>query len=447
MESLKINPNFEHSKEKIKETIDKAKSENYIPYDKINELKFSCQSCGNCCKYFDVNITDYDIARILENRPDLKIDDFIEVVKPRVKSEVENLKLADDKIAMIILKQKENSKECVFLTKDNKCSIHEFKPIGCRTWPFTLNIYNGDVKWNNLFRPFLKNKCAHKLEDNSNDENFVRENIEKLIDNLNTYKIKVREWNKKNSDYLTKENLFKYIVPNKKDLSLYNELLDTFKGFQEVKLIIESPFYSIHSFDFKEGYKFIEIISDSKGITKLNNIDNLIKIREATNSDFIYYSKFPIDSFKFYRNGSIVYTFFSKIEDFELYENSSIIYKNTEKTFEKRSYEFLFNREIEKFKNIFEVKKNEALNLINIGNFEKSNEVLISIVWKIIIPLLYLLNEKTFYPDTISTLKKSTNNLPIFINEFDKYKKDELNQKRLYFTTKNIVEELFNFVN
>jgi len=227
---------------------------------------------------------------------------------------------------------------------------------------------------------------------------------------------------------------------------LYNDLIEAFKNFQEVKLIVESPFYSIHEFNFKEGYKFIEIICNSNEINNIDNIDTLIKIRDSLNVDFVYYSKFPIDSLRFYRNGSIVHIYFSKIEDFELYEESSIIYKNIEKDFEKRTYEFLFNRELEKFKNIFELKKNEAFNLINISNFENSNKVLTSITWEIIIPLLYILNKKTFHPDTVSTLKKSTNNLVTFINEFEKYEKNELSQKRLYFIVKNILEELFSLV-
>lgn len=444
--SLDINPNFKYAHDKINETLETAKKEMYFPYDHEKELMFSCQSCGNCCKSFDVNITDYDIGRILENRPDLNFDDFIEIVEPVAKTDVEHLKLTSNKDAMIILKQKQNSKECIFLTENNMCSIHEFKPIGCRTWPFTLNFYNSDVKWNNLFRPFLKNKCAHKLEENSNDENFLRENIEKLILDLDLYKLKIKEWNKKDVDKLGKNELVKYLIPNKKDETLYNDTVNYFKNQKEVNLIIESPLYSIHESKFKEGFKFIEIISDSDNFISVSSMENLINLKNELNLDFIYYSRFPIDLFKLYRDGNIMYIYFSKIENFNLFEKSKIIYKNIEKEFINKSYEEIFNIELKNLKNIFENKKNEALNLINIGNFDQSNNVITSITWKIILPLLYLINEKTFHPETVSTLKKAPDNLFVFISDFEKYKKNELSQKGLLFITSKMLEEIFEII-
>jgi len=446
--SLEINPNFKQAQEKIKETVEIAKKEIYFPYDHKKELMFSCQSCGNCCRSFDVNITDYDIGRILENRPDLKFDDFIEIVKPLAKTDVDNLKLPDGKEAMIILKQKPNSKECIFLTEDNKCSIHDFKPIGCRTWPFSLNIYNSDVKWNNLFRPFLKNKCAHKLIENSNDENFLRENLEKLIDDVNLYKLKVKEWNKKNLNKLTKDDLIKYLLPNKNDESLYNDVINYFKNQKEVKLIVDAPLYSIYENKFREGYKFIEIISSSDDVNIISSYENLMKLKNQLNIDFIYYTRFPVSVFKLYRNGNLLNLYFSEIENYKLFDKSEIIYKNNiENNFEKYSYIYLLNEEIHKFKIKFENKKSEASRLISIKNFEKSNSVITSMVWDIALPLLYLINRKVFHPETISTLKKAPNNIFVFINEFEKYEKNELSQKGLYFITVNIIEEIFQIVN
>ncbi|MFN4151919.1 MAG: YkgJ family cysteine cluster protein, partial [Candidatus Sericytochromatia bacterium] len=46
-------------------------------FKKENALDFNCESCGSCCKHFNVNITHLDIQRILENRKDLKVDDFV----------------------------------------------------------------------------------------------------------------------------------------------------------------------------------------------------------------------------------------------------------------------------------------------------------------------------------------------------------------------------------
>ena len=81
---------------------------------------FSCQSCGNCCKDFIVNLKFHDIALIAENRKDLKITDFVEFID-------EDEDYPNGTKGNLFGKQvpvlKKTNGACIFL-KNNLCSIH-----------------------------------------------------------------------------------------------------------------------------------------------------------------------------------------------------------------------------------------------------------------------------------------------------------------------------------
>ena len=95
----------------------------------VRELKYRiCMSCGSrCCKRFDyktwyVQLTLRDIVRIAEGLRE-PID---EVVRKYVK--IINYG------TYMILTLKAVDGKCIFLT-DKGCSIQNFKPIACRTYP------------------------------------------------------------------------------------------------------------------------------------------------------------------------------------------------------------------------------------------------------------------------------------------------------------------------
>lgn len=77
--------------------------------------RFGCLRCGRCCRHYRINVTEDDIRR-LESRG---LAGFLD-------REGKHLKKVDG--------------ACVFLGKDNMCSVHSFKPEACRTWPFNRRI-------------------------------------------------------------------------------------------------------------------------------------------------------------------------------------------------------------------------------------------------------------------------------------------------------------------
>ncbi|GIW22761.1 MAG: hypothetical protein KatS3mg068_1768 [Candidatus Sericytochromatia bacterium] len=113
-------------------------------FKKENVLNFLCQSSGNCCRFFSVNITHLDIKRILENRPDLKAIDFVDFKISTDKNDNESFISTSGKKELVLKKKSKDSQECIFL-ENNKCSIHSFKPLVCKVWPFSLE--KGEITW------------------------------------------------------------------------------------------------------------------------------------------------------------------------------------------------------------------------------------------------------------------------------------------------------------
>lgn len=84
----------------------------------IDGHQFECTKCGKCCKWDGVvNLTSEDIDRLAKHEG-MEKQEYID-------------KYTNDGDT---LKDKENSKECVYL-KDNLCSVQDKKPEQCEKFP------------------------------------------------------------------------------------------------------------------------------------------------------------------------------------------------------------------------------------------------------------------------------------------------------------------------
>ena len=92
---------------------------------KNQKIKFKCQGSSNCCVsrgsigYVYLSIKD---RKRLANYKKKSLTKFLE-------------KFCKMQSNYIILKNKKNSKDCIFL-KEKKCSVYNARPEQCRTWPF-----------------------------------------------------------------------------------------------------------------------------------------------------------------------------------------------------------------------------------------------------------------------------------------------------------------------
>ncbi len=104
-----------------------------------NYIKYTCSQSGNCCTRFHIPVTEFDIERIQEHGYDLF--QIIEDNSPYLRFPKSNYGSVEKNFN---IKRKPFTNECTFL--DNGiCSIHEFKPYGCRIFPFQFHFLDNEL--------------------------------------------------------------------------------------------------------------------------------------------------------------------------------------------------------------------------------------------------------------------------------------------------------------
>lgn len=116
----------------------------------MQDLNFICQQCGKCCKDLQgyVYVTNKELEKISRG---LKITN--ETFKKKYLSKNGKLKPH--------LKAKKNG-SCIFL-KSQRCSIYEFRPKQCRTYPFWSENFKSKRTLNSL-----RKKCVGIQIESSN---------------------------------------------------------------------------------------------------------------------------------------------------------------------------------------------------------------------------------------------------------------------------------------
>lgn len=103
------------------------------PFYKRADLRFECQGCGHCCTtwYGDVFLREEDIDRISKR---LEMD----------RESFEKQYVSRDSRGKLIVKLLPNA-YCPFYS--DGCTIHEFKPLTCMSWPFWDNVTDTERSW------------------------------------------------------------------------------------------------------------------------------------------------------------------------------------------------------------------------------------------------------------------------------------------------------------
>lgn len=129
-----------------------------------NGIEFSCQMCGKCCKGFDdgeVYLYKEDIVRLaghlnMNTKSGLKIfaNKYIKVIEDVFYWEEPGAQKGKNyKFLTLGFKFAGNDDHCHFL-KDKLCSVHEFRPFQCRSFPFWQMMVSSKVNIE-----AYKNKC------------------------------------------------------------------------------------------------------------------------------------------------------------------------------------------------------------------------------------------------------------------------------------------------
>lgn len=411
-------------------------------FKKENELDFACQSCANCCRYFNINITHLDIKRILENRPDLTSNDFVYFTQSDPKEDESESFISTYGKRDISLKKKPNSQDCVFLDEKNMCSIHDFKPIVCRVWPFSLE--KGKISWIKEHHNFIKKICKHTSVKGANDPDKLREVLKLHSKERKIYSKLVKIWNNEKQKEVDSGELFldildedflQYILKElnvqkqaevEEEDNFYQKIISYLIKDRKIELITESKIDQIYNHNKRIDLNLYLYLQDQyiNEFFEYNNIENIkefLKSKSITNEKTepnysIHINKKIIS---FLLDKKIVYLHLKNFDESKkpLFHDTKIIYNPyglnlTIQKFKESKNEALIN-----ISKTFPFKVTEALFAIKNENFIEAKLIINSILQEELLPLVYWLNKKTFKLKNLSKLKYRNENLEIFIKE------------------------------
>jgi Fe-S-cluster containining protein len=156
-------------------------------------LAFRCTGCGNCCKDPLLPLTDTDL-RLIANRTG---DHPLEFVRWVSRDEI---RMDDEPEAFVRLRQgkrvmtlKHERGGCRYLGDDDRCTIYDRRPLGCRIFPFDPEF----DKRGNLRRLRLIDATTCDYEsDGKNDPDRIRSLHARYERASERYYESVAEWNR-----------------------------------------------------------------------------------------------------------------------------------------------------------------------------------------------------------------------------------------------------------
>jgi Fe-S-cluster containining protein len=118
-----------------------VEAKEYMAQEKWERLlKFNCTGCGNCCRDTVVCLTDADIQRVVDGTgrsPSTFVQFYSkdEVVLPKNSPFWITF---GNKPAVMALRSRQG--HCVFLDRENRCTIYDHRPVTCRQHPFDVRL-------------------------------------------------------------------------------------------------------------------------------------------------------------------------------------------------------------------------------------------------------------------------------------------------------------------
>lgn len=410
---------------------------------KENELDFACQSCGNCCKNFNINLTHLDIERILLNRPDLNTDYFVGF-SASDKDDNESFISTYGK-RQIILKKKKNLNECVFL-QNNICSIHEFKPRVCKVWPFSLEPGN-KISWIKEHRSFIKKSCKHTSIPGANDPDEILTLLKQHYKERKIYSKLTNKWNESKKMLINSEEMFIDIYDDDflnfileemnirteteseiiEEESELTKIINTLIKDQRICAITQSSIDDIYTNDRNCDYSFNVYIQDN-ALISFSNKTNLDSLNTGLGSDLYIYDE-ANNKISFSINNNFldlkIKTFLDLKKD--LNHDTKIIYNSYNIDLNLKTLYDQTKEELLKVYDIFWFKILKVIKYIEKDNLLDAKFLFNSIVNIEFSSLIFWLNQSKFTLSDINTLE---------------YKNKELKDLFISFDSNNSINEL-----
>ncbi|MDH5404004.1 MAG: YkgJ family cysteine cluster protein [Candidatus Heimdallarchaeota archaeon] len=137
-------------------------------------FSFTCLQTAKCCMQMAIPVTDFDVDRI--ETYGYEVDQIIEVLSPvlripkTIRGNVEK---------NYWIKKKPYIGGCRFLEED-RCSIHEVKPFGCRVFPFSF-YYRSDTLVEVLVH---ESNICDGIEEEDDGNSVLEELMEVLLEEM-----------------------------------------------------------------------------------------------------------------------------------------------------------------------------------------------------------------------------------------------------------------------
>lgn len=159
----------------------------------LKNLKFRCTGCGNCCKVPVLPLTADDIQRVTAGTGvnPTRFVRFKDRHSIDMDEEPEAFALVRQGKRVAVMRQGRNG--CHFLGADNRCSIYEHRPLGCRVFPFDAD-YGKDKKLRKLTILNVTD-CPYELDGQNSARDIVARQ-EQYNDDNDAYYARVEDWNR-----------------------------------------------------------------------------------------------------------------------------------------------------------------------------------------------------------------------------------------------------------
>lgn len=139
----------------------------------IDGIKFECTQCGKCCKWEGyVFLEGNDVEKMAEGVTDGDKEKFLDKYTKEL-----------DKGKYLVLKNKPDTKECVFL-KNNECSIYKSRPKQCRDYPVSYNKECPGFKTGKEENMDKMAKAVQEMNEKYSSTDFDKRVINNLYDDL-----------------------------------------------------------------------------------------------------------------------------------------------------------------------------------------------------------------------------------------------------------------------
>lgn len=155
-------------------------------------LKFRCTGCGNCCREPLLPITDLDLRRLIAHTG-VKADRLVRWCSTKeidLEDEPENFVRLPPGPRVMTLKHTRGG--CMFLGADDRCTVYEARPLGCRVFPFDSQ-FSRDGKLRRL-QLIPATTCPYEL-DGKNSVTSIKRGQQEFQDEVMLYHSKIAAFN------------------------------------------------------------------------------------------------------------------------------------------------------------------------------------------------------------------------------------------------------------